>query len=92
MTVILIASAVVRRLHDTGRRGGWALMPLPFLVTGFPLMATIVGADDMEPFGPGSIMLLFANNMIYLGTLLALIIMLAQRGQPGANAYGDPPA
>ena len=86
--VLLVAAAVVRRLHDRGRRGIWALPPLLFLAMGmalFPsLMRSFAGpAPDLGLFG-----LLFANNVAYLATLALLIVQLAGRGSDGPNRYG----
>ncbi|MBX3480224.1 MAG: DUF805 domain-containing protein [Caulobacter sp.] len=89
--VVLLGAAVSRRLHDTGRTGLWGLPPVLFLGVGvslFPrLMATFQTGDmpDMRLF-----FLLFANNLIYLGTLGLLIAFLAQSGKADANRYGPP--
>jgi uncharacterized membrane protein YhaH (DUF805 family) len=84
-----LAAAVTRRLHDTGRAGWWGLPPLIFLIAGlalFPrMMATMMQSDEaaMGPF-----FLLFANNVLYMASLVGLIILLALRGTAGPNRYG----
>ncbi|MNC41138.1 hypothetical protein D3C75_898900 [compost metagenome] len=86
---VLLAAAVTRRLHDTGRAGWWGLPPLIFLIAGlalFPrMMATMMQSDEaaMGPF-----FLLFANNVLYMASLVGLIILLALRGTAGPNRYG----
>lgn len=94
----LLAAAVVRRLHDSGRSGWWGLMPIPFLATGIVVMGQVFTAfatnepDHAPPpeffrlFG-----LLFVNNLIYLLTVITLIVFLAAVGTRGANRYGDDP-
>ena len=91
-TAALLAAAVVRRLHDRDSSGLWGLMPLPFLALGFALIPKLfsgfaTAAPDMRLF-----FLLFLNNLCYLSALVALIVMLAKRGTPGPNRFGDDPA
>ena len=92
--VALLAAAVARRLHDSGRSGWWGALPLPFLAFGlaaFLLLFSRSGPGHAQPnfalFG-----LLFVNNLVYLGTLVALIVMLALPTQPQPNRYGEPPS
>ena len=49
LLVILLGAAVCRRLHDTGRRGFLALLPLPFLFCGLYVMYRI--DDQLEATG-----------------------------------------
>lgn len=89
LTVLLLAAAVTRRLHDRDRRGWWGLAPLPFLAGGFVLMPVLFeqtgrGEPSLALFG-----LLFLNNLIYLATLAGLVIMLVQRGTVGPNRFGE---
>lgn len=86
--LILLAAAVVRRLHDTGRTGLWAL-PIPLcLGVGLALMPMLFGSPagpDMGLFG-----LLFANNLLYLANIALLLLFLIGSGTVGANRYGPP--
>ncbi|MGH6745963.1 uncharacterized protein DUF805 [Novosphingobium sp. PhB57] len=86
--IVLIAAAAVRRLHDTGRSGAWALLPLPFLFFGFSRMPVLFADPvfDTRLFG-----LLFLNNLCYLAALGALILLLARSGKPGENRFGPEP-
>lgn len=91
VTVVLLAAPLTRRLHDTGRRGFWGLVPLPFLISGLwyagTLFRDIAAAPDMRIFA-----MLLANNLIYLATVAMLIVFTVQRGTPGPNRFGPPPA
>ena len=91
-TVLLLAAAVARRLHDTGRTGLWGLMPLPFLLGGIGLMQGLFHDVSKGGFDGGAFMLVLLNNMIYLASLAALIVLLALPGSPGANRFGPPAA
>lgn len=84
---ILLAAAVCRRLHDTGRRGWWGTLPLPFIVFSTVKMPQFFAASepDFSDFG-----LLFLNNALYLLALLALAILLALPSQPTENRFGPP--
>jgi uncharacterized membrane protein YhaH (DUF805 family) len=87
--ISLLAAAVSRRLHDSGRRAFWGLMPLPFLLGGltiFPLMISQFAATDAPNFG--LFFLLFFNNLLYLVALASLIVLLALRGTRGPNRFG----
>lgn len=87
--VSLLAAAVSRRLHDSGRRAFWGLMPLPFLLGGltiFPLVISQFAATEEPNFG--LFFLLFFNNMAYMVALVSLIILLALRGTRGPNRFG----
>lgn len=94
--IVLLAAAVTRRLHDTGRRGWWGLMPLPFLafsMVAFPKLSepleneTEVPADFFGSFG-----LMFASNLIYIVLLIVLITLLCLKSSPGDNRFGPPPS
>jgi uncharacterized membrane protein YhaH (DUF805 family) len=97
LAVLLLAAAVARRLHDSGRSGAWGLVPLPFLLAGFILMHRFFAAIgrpgfEADPLNQGAFMMMMANNLIYLCLLVLLIVLLAQAGTPGENRYGPPPA
>lgn len=88
VVVALLAAAVTRRLHDSGKRGWWGLVPLPFLASGLLLMPQLIanGEPDLGLFA-----LLFANNLVYIASLIVLVVMLAARGNPHDNRFGPPP-
>lgn len=92
IVVVLLAAAVTRRLHDRGRGGYWALVPLFFLASGMAGMRVVfsqfgaTGEPDMGLFG-----LLFLNNILYLASLALLVVQLVQDGNKGRNRYGEDP-
>lgn len=90
--ILLLASAVVRRLHDSGRSGLWALLPIPFLAVGMVLIPRQVEQGLRGAEGdPGLFVLLFLNNLVYLLTVGLLIFLLAREGTTGPNRFGPPP-
>jgi uncharacterized membrane protein YhaH (DUF805 family) len=89
--VLLMASAVARRLHDTDRTGAWGLLPVGFLTIGFAGFWRI-STDLVGGVRPGGLFpLIFANNIAYLCSLVALVIMLAKDGTGGPNEFGPDP-
>lgn len=87
----LLAAAVTRRLHDTGRAGFWGLPPIILLALAsvlFPFAINAMSAGehpDLRPF-----ILAFANNLLYLAALALLIVFLVMPGKKKANRYGPP--
>ena len=91
--VVLLASAVTRRLHDIGRSGYWGLMPLPFLFGGFFLMSRFFSKFLNSPAPDLSIFfMLFANNFVYLALLGLLIYFLRQKSDAMENRFGRSPS
>ena len=94
LAVLIPAIAVaVRRLHDTGRRGWWLLLPVPFVTVGYTVAPDLfeqVVAGDAASFR--LFVLLFFNNLIYMVMLAVVVIFLALPGRPDANRFGPPPA
>lgn len=91
VAMLLLGASLVRRLHDSGRSGRWALLPLPFLLGGMWGMKLLFGNMAAEP-DLRVFALLFLNNVIYLGTIALLMLFTMLRGTPGDNRYGPPPA
>lgn len=89
VAVPLLAASVARRLHDRGRTGWWGLLPLPFLAAGFLMTRSLFTLSAFEPM---LFVALLANNLIYLGSGLFLIVQLAGERQAGDNRYGADPA
>lgn len=89
--IILLAAAVVRRLHDTGKAGWWALMPVPFILYSTVMMPLFFGRASQfasEDFPIGIFLSIFVSNLVYLVTLVTLIILLTGKSQYGDNRYG----
>lgn len=90
VAVLLLAAAVTRRLHDRGWSGAWALIPLPFLVlaiVGMPgaFDRAMTGVND--PGDPQGLVFL-AGPLAFL-MLIGLGVLLALKGTPGPNRYGE---
>jgi uncharacterized membrane protein YhaH (DUF805 family) len=84
-TVLLLAGAITRRLHDRGKSGLWALAPILFLATGLSLMPILFAQD---PPNVALFFVLFLNNILYLATLIYLIVLLAGASTKGDNRFG----
>jgi uncharacterized membrane protein YhaH (DUF805 family) len=85
LSIILYAAAATRRLHDTGKSGFWALMPLPFIIYSsamMPRMFAFRGEPNMSLFFS-----IFFSNMLYIITLIVLIVLLAGSSQSGRNRF-----
>ena len=90
--ILLLAGAVVRRLHDRDKSDLWALPPLLFMAIGFALMPRLA-QTIMSGGEPDSSLSLgvFLNNIAYMATLILLIVLLAMKGARGPNRYGPEP-
>ncbi len=99
--IVLLAAAIVRRLHDTGRSGVWALLPLPFGAYGvfameklFARVPVLIGMETPDPvllaFLCEFIWMIVAS-LLWLAAVVVLIIMLCGRGNPQPNRFGPPP-
>lgn len=87
-TVMLLASAIVRRLHDRGSSGWWGVLPVPFLVISF--IGTAVLRATAAEHSAGLMSLLLLNNVAYCASLISLIIMLAWPSETVENRFGSP--
>jgi uncharacterized membrane protein YhaH (DUF805 family) len=91
--IVLLAAAVVRRLHDRGRGGWWGLPPAVFASVAMTLFPHLFQSFSQGTATPAMLKLfglLFANNALYLASLVLLIVMLAGASQPGENRFGPP--
>ncbi len=80
-------SSLIRRLHDSGKSGFWALPHLVFLFVGLVLMPRLFF------FGPGNgtlPVILFMNNVVHLAYSLVIIVLATRRSVDGPNRYGEP--
>lgn len=91
VSVSLLAAAVVRRLHDRGRTGLWALMPLPFMAVSIANMpaglALATGRRDLTPLELAA----SSAGSLYLLALIALVVLLVGDGTRGPNRFGPDP-
>lgn len=83
--IALLAAAVARRLHDTGKSGAWGLLPIPFIMFSCIMMARLFGQGD---FAFGLFFAVFISNLFYLVSLAYLIVLLARRSDAAGNEYG----
>lgn len=84
LSIILLAAAIVRRLHDTGKAGWWALMPMPFIVYStvmMPLMFDRASRPTSDDFPLGLFFSVFLSNLLYMVALVTLIILLTGKSQ-----------
>lgn len=90
--LFLLLAAIVRRLHDRGLVGWFALLPAP----GYALMMSHMPAWmemfmrpevelDLRRFEP-----LMWGGLVFYAGLGLLIVLLALKGQPGENRFGPP--
>jgi len=92
LTALPGTSAAVRRLHDTGRRGWWLLLPalavpgwlLVWIASAAAALAVRVDRLDDDRY-------FLAATAVMLLTLVPCLIWLAAPSQPGPNKYGPNP-
>ena len=90
--IALFASAVCRRLHDTGRPGWLGLIPaVLFIASSIPMSRvfdrTALGSEPDTTY----FIVVWLGTMAYNLMLIILIVLLCQRSQPAPNRYGQPP-
>ena len=87
--VALLAGAVSRRLHDSGRSAYWGLMPFPFVAYSLTMMASIF-PKALSGEQPNMLLFfsVFASNVVYMATIVALIVFLTRPSTPTPNRYG----
>jgi uncharacterized membrane protein YhaH (DUF805 family) len=88
ITVLLLAAAVTRRLHDRGRSGAWGLAPFLFFAIGAAGMLHLFARFGTGTPSPGLFFAIFLDNLLYLASLVFLVVQLASAGTNGPNRYG----
>lgn len=89
-TIALLAAAVTRRLHDRGLSGLWGLAPALLVFSGLTIITTLFGqitSDDGAP-SVGLFLLGFANNLLYLASLVFLLVQLAGSSTTRPTRFG----
>jgi len=76
------AAVLVRRLHDTGRNGWWALLSIPSFAAWWTLLGDYLWRSDN--------MFILVCAMYWTGPAV-LLIFTTQRGEHGSNIYGENP-
>ena len=88
-----------RRMHDTGRSGLFALLPILLILGAFAVLIFGIGLSDQFQHGGGlNILFTRATLLIVIPTLLVLFVSpllvlwwLTRPSQPGTNQYGPNP-
>ncbi|WP_370645700.1 DUF805 domain-containing protein [Ruegeria sp. Ofav3-42] len=88
-----------RRMHDTGRSGLYALLPILLILGAFAVLIFGIGlASSFQHGGNLDILFTRATLLVVLPTLLVLIVSpllvlwwLTRPSQPGTNQYGPNP-
>jgi uncharacterized membrane protein YhaH (DUF805 family) len=90
VTVALLAAAVTRRLHDRGMSGLWGMAPAILLFSGLAIFATLFGQmmSDDGFTNPALFLLGFANNLLYLASLIFLLVQLAGSSTTRPTRFG----
>lgn len=90
--ILLLAAAVVRRLHDRGMSGLWGLLPLPFAAFSMVQMNRVFSSFDKagDAFDHTAFFSVFASNALYMVMLGVLVILLVKASDPGENRFGPP--
>jgi len=87
--VVLLAAAVTRRLHDSGRSAIWGLVPLPFAAYSATMFFRLISQfESGAPPDTGLFISVFASNVLYMVGVARLIVLLAFRSTPAPNRYG----
>lgn len=89
---VLLAAAVTRRLHDTGRAGWWGLPPLVLLAGVSAIFPSVVEGmmQEADPSFAG-FFLMFGLGVLYNLSLIGLAVLLCLKGTTGTNRYGPEP-
>ena len=97
VAIMLLAAAVARRLHDSGRSGWWGVPTPVLLITGLIVMSHVFAVMRATPEsaaadGPlidfawfGAMMLC---NLTYLASLVLLVVLCCLPSQSIDNCYG----
>jgi uncharacterized membrane protein YhaH (DUF805 family) len=92
VSVLFYAAATVRRLHDRDRTGWWAALPLPFQLLGVLIGPQAMAAMMHPAASPSPVAMLSSlNSLLYWGTFIYLIVLLAGEPTRGPNRFGEPP-
>ena len=99
LMILLLATALVRRLHDSDVSGYWALVPGAIYLMNLILMPSLMRGmmDEMRQVAPGDPMAGVAamQTSFTLASLLGwlaiivVIVLGVRRSTPGPNRFGD---
>jgi uncharacterized membrane protein YhaH (DUF805 family) len=96
VAIVLLAAAVARRLHDSGRSGWWGVIPVPFLIAGFAVISVVFSSFDQTATSDGEpgaaffgyFALMMINNLLYFAALGLLVSFCVRQGDWGENRFG----
>ena len=88
VTVLLLAAAVARRLHDRNRTALWGLLPLPPMILGLVLMPAKMPIFTAQAAPDPLIQLVMLNNVVSYALLITLIVLTIGVGTSGTNRFG----
>lgn len=92
IAILLLASAVVRRLHDRDKPGWWGALPLPFQAAAMAMSPFVLKNITVFPNPhPGLLLLSTLNSLAFWGAFIFLIVLLAGDGTRGPNRFGPDP-
>jgi uncharacterized membrane protein YhaH (DUF805 family) len=90
ISLLLLAAAVVRRLHDRDRTGWWAVLPLPFQAIGLALAPAAMKAVTAFPSKPLPFTLWTSlNSLFFWCAFILLIVMLVGDSTKGPNRFEE---
>jgi uncharacterized membrane protein YhaH (DUF805 family) len=93
--LLLLAAAVVRRLHDTGKSGWWGALPLPFKAVSTVIAVSAAKTMIAYPPKPSPLTMIGSvNGLCSLVATIALIVLLVGEEAPAKRSFGEsaPPA
>ena len=88
VTVLLLAAAVARRLHDRNCTALWGLLPLPPMILGLVLMPAKMPIFTAQAAPDPLIQLVMLNNVVSYALLITLIVLTIGVGTSGTNRFG----
>ncbi len=100
VTLLPLLAVTWRRLHDTGRRGWYAFLPLlvgaAVILVLFGSIGLLPGSDATPEEIAGNARNLGAGGFVALwllafGSFILLVVWLCRRSDPGPNRYGPAP-
>ncbi len=86
-------AVTVRRLHDIGRSGWWALLngaSYVFVAAGLLMSSPeqMFESSRFQGFSPGA---LIAIVLVWLGIAITMLVFMVTQGTKGTNGYGPDP-
>jgi uncharacterized membrane protein YhaH (DUF805 family) len=91
-TILLLAAAIVRRLHDRDKIGWWGALPLPFDAVAYFMGFAAARTMTVWPPKPSPLTAISSvNSLCWWVAIIVLIVMLVGEGTRGPNRFGEEP-